>query len=105
MRVEHPDRPSLADYQSAAALRAAVRGFLHRGEQVARAAGLTPQRQLLLLMVKGAPDGSERATITEISARLRLAQNTVTELVARAEDVGLVRREASEVDGGSSTST
>ena len=49
----------LADYQRAAALRAAVRLFLRRGEQVARAAGLTPQRQLLLLMIKGAPDGSE----------------------------------------------
>ncbi len=89
----------LADYQRAAALRAAVRLFLRRGEQVARAAGLTPQRQLLLLMIKGAPDGSGRATITELAERLQLAQNTVTELVARAEAVGLLEREPSGSDG------
>jgi DNA-binding MarR family transcriptional regulator len=76
-----------------------VRLFLRRGEQVARAAGLTPQRQLLLLMIKGAPDGSERATITELAERLQLAQNTVTELVARAEAVGLLEREPSGTDG------
>ena len=91
--------PDLADYQRAAALRAAVRLFLRRGEQVARTAGLTPQRQLLLLMIKGAPDGSERATPTELAERLQIAQNTVTELVARAEAVGLVEREPSETDG------
>ena len=76
-----------------------MRLFLRRGEQVARAAGLTPQRQLLLLMIKGAPDGSERATITELAERLQLAQNTVTELVARAEEVGLLEREPSGTDG------
>lgn len=87
------DRPSPADYREAAAFRAAVRAFLRRGEQAARRAGLTPQRQLLLLMVKGAPDGSERATITDLADRLQLAQNTVTELVDRAEGAGLLARE------------
>ena len=57
----------LDDYRAAAALRAAVRAFLHRGEQAARRAGLTPQRQLLLLMIKGAPDGSETASVTELA--------------------------------------
>jgi DNA-binding MarR family transcriptional regulator len=94
-----PQDPTLADYQRAAALRAAVRAFLQRGEQAARRAGLTPQRQLLLLMIKGAPDGSETATVTELAERLRLAQSTVTELVARAEAVGLLRREGSDRDG------
>ena len=83
----------LADYQRAAALRAAVRQFLRRGEHVARAAGLTPQRHALLLMIKGAPDGGERATVTELSERLQLAQNTVTDLVARSEAAGLLERE------------
>ena len=91
--------PTRADYQAAAALRAAVRAFLHRGEQAARRAGLTPQRQLLLLMVKGAPDGSERASIGDLAGRLCLAQNTVTELVARAETAGLQIREPSATDG------
>lgn len=91
--------PTPAEYRSAAALRAAVREFLHRGERAARRAGLTPQRQLLLLMVKGAPDGSERASVGDLAQRLHLAQNTVTELVARAEAAGLLRREGSETDG------
>ena len=89
----------LDDYRAAAALRAAVRAFLHRGEQAARRAGLTPQRQLLLLMIKGAPDGTERATVTELARRMRLAQHTVTELASRAEGAGLVAREGSDDDG------
>jgi DNA-binding MarR family transcriptional regulator len=81
-----------------AAFRAALRSFLHEGELVARANGLTPQRYLLLLMIKGAADGSEQATITDLTDRLKLAQSTVTELVARAEKTGLIAREQSEAD-------
>ncbi len=92
-------RPSAEDYRSAAALRAAVRVFLRRGEQAARDAGLTPQRQLLLLMVKGAPDGSERATVGELAERMRLAPNTVTELIDRTAAAGLVAREPDPSDG------
>ena len=72
--------------------------FLRKSEQIAQASGLTPQRHLLLLMIKGAPDGSEQATVTELAERLQLAQSTVTELVARAERSGLVERERSESD-------
>ena len=97
--MDAPDRPTPADYQNAAQLRAAVRAFLHRGEQAARHAGLTPQRQLLLLMIKGAPDGRERATVTELAERMQLAQNSVTELVARAEAIGPIEREGSATDG------
>jgi DNA-binding MarR family transcriptional regulator len=50
-------------------------------------------------MIKGAPNGSERSTVTELSERLRLAQSTVTELVRRAEEAGLVQREPSRNDG------
>jgi DNA-binding MarR family transcriptional regulator len=89
----------LEDFQRAAAFRAALRAFLQRGERVARRAGLTPQRQLLLLMIKGAPDGSETASVTDLAERLCLAQSTVTELVARAEERGLVRRESAPHDG------
>jgi DNA-binding MarR family transcriptional regulator len=79
--------------------RAALRLFLRRSERVARSSGLTPQRYLLLLMIKGAPDGSEQSTVTELAERLQLAQSTVTELVRRAEEVGLVERKTSSVDG------
>ena len=81
-----------------AEFRAALRQFLRRSERAARSAGLTPQRHLLLLMIKGAPDGSERSTITELAERLQLAQSTVTELVTRSEAAGLVERRPYEDD-------
>src|SRR5256885_16597524 len=82
-----------------AAFRAALRSFMRESELGARASGLTPQRYLLLLMIKGAPDGSERATVTDLAERLGLAQSTVTELVSRAEEIGFVERAQSEEDG------
>lgn len=79
--------------------RAALRAFLRKSERNARKSGLTPQRYLLLLMIKGAPDGSAKSTVTELAERLQLAQSTVTELVRRAEEIGLVAREQSDSDG------
>jgi DNA-binding MarR family transcriptional regulator len=88
----------VTDVQRTAAFRVALRGFVRNSERAARGAGLTPQRYLLLLLIKGAEDGSERATISELGRRLHLAQSTVTELVNRAAVAGLVRRRASEND-------
>src|SRR3954465_3947094 len=82
-----------------AEFRAALRRFLRTTERNARESGLTPQRYLLLLMIKGARDGTERSTVTELAERLQLAQSTVTELVRRAEETGLIRREPSASDG------
>jgi DNA-binding MarR family transcriptional regulator len=87
-----------SDVQRAAAFRVALRAFLRQTERSAQHAGLTPQRYLLLLLVKGAEDGSSRATISELAKRLHLAQSTVTELVNRAAAAGLVRRCASTAD-------
>src|SRR5919206_4470398 len=78
--------------------REALRRFLRQSERVARHSGLTPQRHLLLLMIKGARDGSQRSTVTELAERLQLAQSTVTELVSRAEETGLIEREQSQSD-------
>jgi DNA-binding MarR family transcriptional regulator len=93
------DDPTVADVVSVAAFRAGLRSFLRISERNSRSAGLTPQRYLLLLMIKGAPDGSEQSTVTELAERLQLAQSTVTELVGRAEETGLVKRERSADDG------
>jgi DNA-binding MarR family transcriptional regulator len=93
------ESPSVADVVSVAEFRAALRRFLRRSERIARGSGLTPQRHLLLLMIKGARDGSEQSTVTELSDRLQLAQSTVTELVSRAEEAGLIEREQSSADG------
>jgi DNA-binding MarR family transcriptional regulator len=93
---DHPIDTS--DAISVATFRAALRAFLRTSEEIAQANGLTPRRHLLLLMIKGAPDGSESATITELAVRLQLAQSTVTELVKRAIEAGLVLRETSPSD-------
>src|SRR6201987_5141837 len=91
-------QPTIQDVIAVAEFRSALRHFLRRSERIARASGLTPQRYLLLLMIKGAPDGGEQSTVTELAERLQLAQSTVTELVSRAEEAGLVSREQSHTD-------
>ena len=93
------DELEIQDVVTVAAFRAALRKFLRRSELVADACGLTPQRYLLLLMIKGAPDGSGRSTVTELAEHLQLAQSTVTELVTRSVDAGLIARESSASDG------
>lgn len=85
--------------RATAAFRASLRRFERTSEQIGLERGLTPRRYLLLLMIKGSPDGSERATVGELTERLQLAQHTVTELVARAEEAGLITREPSARDG------
>jgi DNA-binding MarR family transcriptional regulator len=90
---------SIDEYVRVAEFRAALRRFLRRSERVARLSGLTPQRYQLLLMIKGAPSGLQRSTVTELAERLQLAQSTVTELVDRAAEAGLLLREASTDDG------
>ena len=86
------------DVVAVAEFRTALRRFLRRSERVARQSGLTPQRYLLLLMIKGAAGGTQQSTVTELADRLQLAQSTVTELVRRAEEVGLIVREQSRHD-------
>jgi DNA-binding MarR family transcriptional regulator len=91
-------RADATEAMHVANFRAALRAFQHEAESIARKNGLTPQRYLLLLMVKGAVDGSGQTTVTELADRMKLAQSTVTELVKRAESAGLVEREQSDVD-------
>jgi DNA-binding MarR family transcriptional regulator len=86
------------EFVAVAEFRAGLRRFLRRSERIARQSGLTPQRYLLLLMVKGAADESEQSTVTELAERLQLAQSTVTELVSRAEEAGLLQRAQSQSD-------
>jgi DNA-binding MarR family transcriptional regulator len=90
--------PEVTEVIAVAEFRAALRGFLRKTERIARSSGLTPQRYLLLLMIKGATSGTEQSTVTELSERLQLAQSTVTELVSRAEEAGLIAREQSQQD-------
>jgi DNA-binding MarR family transcriptional regulator len=88
-----------ADVQDAAELRRRLRRFLGHGDAIVRRAGLTPQRYLLLLAVKGAPDGTGTRTIGGIADDLQLAQSSATELVDRAEAAGLIVRTGAPHDG------
>jgi DNA-binding MarR family transcriptional regulator len=92
-------RRDASDYERVAEFRTALRRFLRVSEDAARRHGLTPRRHLLLLLIKGTPGGAERTTVSDLSERFQLAQSTVTELVQRAENAGLVRREQSGDDG------
>ena len=93
-----PVAPTAEEAATVAEFRVALRRFLHHTELVARECGITPRHYLLLLLIKGAPDLSERSTVTALAERLHLAQSSVTELVARAEQAGLIRREQSADD-------
>lgn len=50
-------------------------------------------------MIKARQDSQQRSTITDLVDRLALTQSTITELVQRAEDAGLVGRTPSPDDG------
>lgn len=80
-----------AEYRALAELRYRIRHFLREGDAKARAVGLEPQQYLLLLAIRGLPEGSE-ATIQRLAERLALKHHSVVELVDRLETHGYVRR-------------
>ncbi len=83
-----------ADYRALAALRYRMRLFLLEGDDAARRVGLEPQQYLLLLAVRGLPDGAE-ATVQTLAERLLLKHNSTVELIDRLEAHGYVRRSRS----------
>jgi DNA-binding MarR family transcriptional regulator len=85
------------EYQALAELRHRIRRFVREGDAVARAAGLEPQQYLLLLAVRGLPDGLE-ATIRTLADRLALKHHSTVELIDRLEMHGYVRRSRSRDD-------
>ena len=69
-----------AQYESLAALRYALRGFLRFSRDAARAAGIPPQQHQALLAIKGYP-GREKVTIGELAERLHLRHHSAVWLV------------------------
>jgi len=86
-----------AEYQALAELRCRIRKFVREGDGVATAAGLEPQQYLLLLMIRGIPEGQE-ATVSTLAERLALKHHSVVELIDRLEVRGYVRRNRSRED-------
>jgi DNA-binding MarR family transcriptional regulator len=89
--------PTPDEYDEAAQLRAALRRFLRESETLTRRNGLSPRHYELLLMIKAS--AGNRSTVSELVELLQLTQSTVTELVQRAEDGGLLERRPSPDDG------
>jgi DNA-binding MarR family transcriptional regulator len=85
------------EYQALAEMRYRIRKFVHEGDAVASAAGLEPQQYLLLLMIRGIPEGQE-ATVSNLAERLVLKHHSVVELIDRLEIHGYVRRNRSRED-------
>jgi DNA-binding MarR family transcriptional regulator len=75
-----------------ARFRLALRRFERRTDWLVRQCGLTPQRYLLLLAVRAAQATTGHATVSAIVRDLGMPQTTVTDLVARAVDAGLLDR-------------
>jgi DNA-binding MarR family transcriptional regulator len=94
------DGEYLERVHEAARVRAALRRFEADTSTVVRRCRLTPQRYLLLLMIRAAPaDGRETGpTITNVAERLAMPHNTVSELIARAVEAGLVKRSRGALD-------
>jgi len=86
-----------AEYQALAELRYLIRKFVREGDAVASATGLEPQQYLLLLMIRGLPEGQE-ARVGVLANRLALKHHSVVELVDRLETHGYVRRNRSRED-------
>src|SRR5258705_3442445 len=86
-----PSEITSAEYRALAELRYLIRKFVREGDAVAQTAGLEPQQYLLLLALRGLPEGQE-ATIRTLADRLALKHHSAVELIDRLEVHGYVRR-------------
>src|SRR6516162_8135862 len=80
-----------SEYQAMAQLRYRIRLFLREGDAAARSAGLEPQQYLMLLAIRGLPDGNS-VKIRFLADSLLIKHHSAVELVDRLEMRGLVRR-------------
>lgn len=87
-----------SDYRALAELRYRIRHFLSESDHAARRVGLEPQQYLLLLMVRGLPDGAA-PSVRVLAERLGLKHNSTVELINRMEARGYVQRSRNPRDG------
>ena len=80
-----------SEYRGLAELRHRLRRFLQEGDVTAREAGLEPQQYLLLLAIRGLPEG-QIAMISTLAERLSLRHHSTVELIDRMEARGYIRR-------------
>ncbi len=87
--------PTQADYERLLAFRDGLRQFLAWSEEQAKAAGVTAAQHQLLLAVAG--HGTD-PSVSDLARHLMLRHHSAVELVDRAVDAGLVRRDHDEND-------
>ncbi|HTZ49005.1 MAG TPA: MarR family transcriptional regulator [Verrucomicrobiae bacterium] len=85
------------EYRALGELRYLIRRFVQEGDVTAKQAGLEPQQYLLLLAIRGLPNGQE-ATISKLAERLSLRHHSTVELIDRLESHGFVKRMRSKED-------
>jgi DNA-binding MarR family transcriptional regulator len=84
-------------YRALAELRYRIRHFTRDGDAAAQRSGLEPQQYLMLLAIRGLPQGAA-ATIRTLAERLALKHHSAVELIDRMERHGLVRRRRDSTD-------
>lgn len=85
------------NYQAMAEFRYQIRRFLRFSEDAARQADLEPQQYLMLLTLKGLPEGT-RGRIAEVAERLQIRHHSTVELADRLAARGLIKRRRGESD-------
>ncbi len=85
--------PEEAEVLAATELRIGLLSFQRRTEEITRRHGLTPERYLLLLIVRTGLIRGEQTTVTSLGRPLQMTQSSVSRLVGGAVRAGLVRRE------------
>jgi DNA-binding MarR family transcriptional regulator len=86
-----PEKITGAEYRALGELRYLIRRFLQEGDLTAKQAGLEAQQYLLLLAIRGLPEGAP-ATISALADRLSLRHHSTVELIDRMEAHGYVKR-------------
>ena len=86
------------EYALLAALRFALRSFMHFSESAAEGLGLTAQQYQAMLAMRGFPEDRD-VTINDLAQQLLIKHNTAVGLVDRLDKQGLVARRPSPVDG------
>ena len=85
-------------YEQAYELRVALREFLASSDRITRKHKLTPERYQLLLFIKTSTQRGTNPTVSDLAAALKLAPSSATQLVRRAENLRLIRRELADHD-------
>jgi DNA-binding MarR family transcriptional regulator len=79
------------EYRALAELRYRIRHFIQEGDAAAQRANLEPRQYLMLLAIRGLPEGAVK-TIRTLAERMALKHHSAVELIDRLESHGLVRR-------------